>query len=138
MAPDAENFIKFWCSSQLGGMVELSRGIGVTHVYPWHWHEEIQISAIEEGPGFLDFRGRELSTPPGSVFFVPPGEVHTNRHSTPSGCTYRTLNVDPELVVRAFGGGERAFSLQEPVVLDPDLFRLFVTTHSRLEETRRG
>jgi AraC-like DNA-binding protein len=45
--------------------------------------------------------------------------------------------VGPDLVSRAFGsltGGERAFSLRQPVVLDPELFRLFVTTHMRLEE----
>ncbi len=134
MAPQAENFIKFWYTSQLGGRVEMSRGIGVTHVYPWHWHEELQISALEEGPGYLAFRGRELSTPEGSLLFVPPGEVHKNRHATPAGCTYRTLSVAPELVARAAGRGERAFSLREPVVRDRELFRLFVATHARLEE----
>lgn len=137
MGPEAENFIKFWCSYPVGGTVELSRGIGVTHVYPWHWHEEIQISALEEGPGFLYFRGAEHPTPPGSLLFVPPGEVHTNRHATPGGCTYRTLNVGPDLVSRAFGdlsGAERAFSLRQPVVQDRELFRLFVTTHQRLED----
>jgi AraC-like DNA-binding protein len=131
--PQAENFIKFWCASQLGGQVEMSRGIGVTHTYPWHWHEEIQIEAIEEGPGCLAFRGREHTTNAGSLLLVPAGEVHTNRHTTPAGCTYRVLNLSPELVARAFGGA-RAFSAREPVVTDPRLFRLFVATHARLEE----
>ncbi len=132
MPQQAENFIKFWCASQLGGRVEMSRGIGVTHTYPWHWHEEMQIEAIEEGPGCLAFRGRELPTAPGSLLFVSPREVHTNRHTTPAGCTYRVMNLGPELVARTFGG-VRAFS-REPVVMDPRLFRLFVATHARLEE----
>ncbi len=137
MTPKAENWIKFWCAPQFGGRVELSRGIGVTHVYPWHWHEEVQICAIEEGPGFLTFRGAEHSTPPGCLFFVPPGEVHSNRASTPMGCTYRILNVDPNLLLRAFGDLTKeaaTFSLSEPVLLDADLFRWFVATHARLEE----
>jgi len=132
MAPNAENFIKFWYAAQLGVKVEMSRGIGVTHVYPWHWHEEFQIQAIEEGPGSLAFRGREHPTPAGSLLLVPPGEVHTNRHATPGGCSYRVLNLAPELVVRL--SGQRAFSLSEPVVQDRELFRLFVATHARLEE----
>jgi AraC-like DNA-binding protein len=134
MAPQAENFIKFWYASQLGGRVELSRGIGVTRVYPWHWHEEIQISALEEGPGYVSFRGREIPTPEGSLLFVPPGEVHNNRPATPAGCTYRMLSLAPELVARTLGSGEQAFSLREPVVRDSELFRLFVATHARLEE----
>lgn len=137
MTPKAENWIKFWCAPQLGGRVELSRGIGVTHVYPWHWHEEVQISAIEAGADFLSLRGAEHSTPPGSLSFIPPGEVHSNRHSTAGGCTYRTLNVSPELLTRAFGGlaiEEAMFSLSQPVLVDADLFRRFIATHVRLEE----
>jgi AraC-like DNA-binding protein len=133
MPQQAENFIKFWCASQLGGRVEMSRGIGVTHTYPWHWHEEMQIEAIEEGPGCLAFRGREHAIGPGSLLLVPAGEVHTNRHTTPAGCTYRVLNLAPELVARTFEG-VRGFSMREPVVTDPRLFRLFVATHARLEE----
>lgn len=133
MAPKAENFIRFWYAAQLGSQIEMSRGIGVTHVYPWHLHEELQIQAIEEGLGSLAFRGREHPTSAGSLLLVPPGEVHTNRHSTPAGCTYRVLNLAPELVARIFGS-ERAFSLNEPVVRDRELFRLFVATHARLEE----
>ena len=133
MAPNAENFIRFWYVAQLGGRIEMSRGIGVTHVYPRHWHEEFQIEAIEEGPGSLAFRGREHPVGPGSLLLVPPGEVHTNRHSTPAGCTYRVLNLAPELVARTFGG-ERVFSVREPVLQDRELFRLFTATHARLEE----
>lgn len=137
MTPKAENWIKFWCAPQLGGRVELSRGIGVTHIYPWHWHEEVQIWAIESGADILSFRGAQYPTPPGSLAFVPPGEVHCNQHVDPEGCTYRTLNVGPELLLRAFDGltmEQATFSLRLPFILDPDLFRRFVATHARLEE----
>lgn len=137
MAPKAENWIRFWRAPRFGGRLELSRGIGVTHVYPWHWHEEVQISAVEDGAGFLSFRGAEHPTPPGSLLFVPPGEVHTNRHATPAGCTYRTMNIQTGLVTRVLGGqegAELAFSLRQPVVFDRELFRLFTATHTRLEE----
>lgn len=133
MAQNAENFIKFWYATHLGARVEMSRGIGVTHLYPWHWHEELQIEAIEEGTGSLSFRGRELPTPAGSLLLVPPGEVHTNRHTTPAGCTYRVLNLSSELIARTFGG-DRAFAVRESVLQDRELFRLFVATHARLEE----
>ena len=137
MAPKAENWIRFWRAPQFGGRLELSRGIGVTHVYPWHWHEEVQISAIEDGPGFLSLRGAEHPTPPGSLLFVPPGEVHTNRHAAPAGCTYRTMNIRTDLLSRALGdpaGVQAVFSLRQPVVFDRELFRLFMGTHSRLED----
>ncbi|HEV2854298.1 MAG TPA: AraC family transcriptional regulator [Thermoanaerobaculia bacterium] len=137
MTPKAENWIKFWCAPQLGGRVELSRGIGVTHVYPWHWHEEVQISAIESGSDDLSFQGAEHHMLPGALSFMPPGEVHSNRHSTSAGCTYRNLNVGPDLLIRAFGGltmKEATFSLKQPVLLDSDLFRQFIATHARLEE----
>ena len=137
MTPKAENWIKFWCAPQFGGRVELSRGIGVTHVYPWHWHEEVQVWAIESGADVLSFRGAQHFTPPGSLAFVPPGEVHCNRYVDPEGCTYRTLNVGPDLLLRAFGDltlEQATFSLSQPVVQDPDLFRRFVATHARLEE----
>lgn len=137
MAAKGGNWIKFWCAPQFGGRVELSRGIGVTHVYPWHWHEEVQIWAIESGADVLGFRGTEHYTPPGALAFVPPGEVHCNRYVEPEGCTYRTLSVAPDLLLRAFQGltmESATFSLSQPVVLDPDLFRWFVATHTRLEE----
>ena len=121
----------------MGGRLELSRGIGVTHVYPWHWHEEVQISAVEDGPGYLTLRGAEHAAPPGSLLLIPPGEVHTNRHATPAGCTYRTMNIRTDLVARLLGdlpGAEAVFSLRQPVVFDRELFRLFVATHARLEE----
>lgn len=137
MAPKAENWIRFWRAPQFGGRLELSRGIGVTHVYPWHWHEEFQVSAMEDGPGYLSFRGAEHLTLPGALVFVPPGEVHTNRHATPAGCTYRTMNIRTDLVARVLGnepGVESIFSLRQPVVFDRELFRLMVATHARLEE----
>jgi AraC-like DNA-binding protein len=137
MALNGENFIRFWCAPQLGGMVEYSRGIGVTHVYPWHWHEEFQISALEEGPGTLSFRDAEYPTPPGSLLFIPPGAVHSNRHSTPGGCSYRTINLPPSLLEKAFSdlpGAAAAFARMEAVVQDPELFELFLETHAQLEE----
>lgn len=133
----AMGWIKFWCAPQFEGRVELSRGISVTHVYPWHWHEEVQIYALEEGADTLSFRGAQYFTPPGSLTFIPPGEVHCNRYVSPGGCTYRTLNVAPELLLRAFRGltlEQATFSLRHPVVLDPVLFRRFVATHARLED----
>ncbi len=137
MAPKAENWIKFWCAPQLSGRVELSRGIGVTHVYPWHWHEEVQIYALEEGADTLSFRGAHHPTHPGSLAFIPPGEVHCNRPVVPEGCTYRTLNVAPDLLLRAFRGltvEQATFSLRHPIVSNPALFRWFVATHACLEE----
>ena len=137
MTPKTENWIKFWCAPQFGGRVELSRGIGVTHVYPWHWHEEVQICAIESGTEILSFRGADHPAFPGSLSFIPSGEVHCNRHIAKEGCTYRTLNVGPDLLLRAFGGltmEQAMFSLRQPVITDADLFRRFMATHARLEE----
>lgn len=137
MTAKAENWIKFWCAPQLGGRVELSRGVGVTHVYPWHWHEEVQISAIEAGSDDLSFQGARYPMPPGTLSFMPPGEVHSNRHSTSEGCTYRNLNVGPDLLMRAFGEltmEQATFSLRQPVIMDPVLNRRFIAAHERLEE----
>ena len=84
--------------------VELRRGNAVTRAHPRHWHEEFHLCVIQAGAGELHHGGSAHYTPAGSLFIVPPGEVHSNRTTLAEGCAYRTLNVAPALFSRAAGG----------------------------------
>jgi AraC-like DNA-binding protein len=89
--------IEVWHPADLP-QLELRRGFGVARPVPRHWHEEYQFCLIQSGPSELEYRGTSFPTPPASLFMVHPGEVHSNRAHHSSGCSYRTLFVDGELM----------------------------------------
>jgi AraC-like DNA-binding protein len=133
--------IRVWRAPDIDG-VELHRGIGVTRVVPPHWHDEYQLCLIEEGAGELFYRAVRHLNPAWSLFIVHPGEVHSNRATAAEGCTYRTLNVQPELLRRAsceVSGKERGLPwFPTTVFLDGALLRRFVRAHSLLERPTAG
>lgn len=75
--------------------VELRRGHAVTDPVARHWHEEFQFCLITSGNGYLRKRGANLETTSGTLFAVPPGEVHSNDSPEASGCSYRTIFINP-------------------------------------------
>ena len=66
-----------WRSAGLEGVV-FSRGAGVTHTYPRHWHDEIHFCSYDAGYGHLQCRGRSYVVGEGDLVVTPPGEVHEN------------------------------------------------------------
>ena len=71
---------------------EVSRGIKMDHVYPKHWHAETLICSIDAGGSELFYRGAWHQTPAGSVFLIPPGEIHANR----GPCDHHNLYVNDD------------------------------------------
>jgi AraC-like DNA-binding protein len=118
--------------------LELRRGIGAARPVPRHWHEDIQMCLIESGSGELKYRGANHITAPATLFIVHPAEVHSNRAYERSGCTYRTLFIEPDAVRRIateMSGHDRGVPFfPTTIVSDPHVTTLFLTLHKALEE----
>jgi AraC-like DNA-binding protein len=128
--------IHFW---QVPGWqdIEVIRGRAVVRECPRHWHEEIHLCLIEDGGGTLFYSGNSYDTPPDSLFVVQPGEMHGNHTDNPDGCSYRTLNITPEIYKRFLleitGSENYSFWLRTPIIFDADILRLFRKIHKTFE-----
>jgi AraC-like DNA-binding protein len=136
---EKRELIEVWRPHDLTEL-ELRRGFSVARPVPRHWHEEYQFCLIQAGESELNYRGRNLPTPPASLFMVHPGEVHSNRvHDDNAGCSYRTLFVDAELMRRAatdVQGKETDLPFfPTAVVFDEDLLRQYLNLHFALEQS---
>jgi AraC-like DNA-binding protein len=113
------------------------RATYIEHTFPRHTHDYFAIGVIEEG--FQQFLlGKQLyHTPPGGMFIVNPGEVHTGESATRQGFTYRTIYPSLpllEAISHDIIGQARPFPLfTAPVIDDPALVRVFVHAHRMLE-----
>jgi AraC-like DNA-binding protein len=124
--------IKVWRAVDLEG-VELHRGRRVTRRVPPHWHEEYQLCLVQAGSGELGYRGAFHTNPPGSLFVIHPGELHSNRATAASGCDFRTLNVAPERMRQAAGAPRGEPFFPAPVVVEGESLRRFLALHRLLE-----
>jgi AraC-like DNA-binding protein len=128
--------IKVWRPHDLT-QLELRRGFSVSRPVPRHWHEEYQLCFVQSGPSELKYRGRDLPTPPISLFMVHPGEVHANRCYDGFGCDYRTLFVDTELMHHAanqvYGKESGLPFFPTAVIFDIDLIEQYLNLHAALE-----
>jgi AraC-like DNA-binding protein len=134
---EKHELIEVWRPHDLD-QLELRRGFGVGRPVPRHWHEEYQFCLIQAGESELNYRGRNLPTPPTSLFMVHPGEIHSNRvYDDRAGCSYRTLFVDAELMRRAAaqiqGKGSGLPFFPTAVVFDEDVLRQYLDLHVALE-----
>ena len=128
--------IKVWRLPQLAG-IELHRGKAVTRDCPRHWHEELHLCVIESGSGELHYRGTRYSTPAGSLFIVPPGEIHANYTQEPNGCHYRNLYVHPNLLretIEHLKVNEIESLFSQPILFNTNLINLYVEAHRGLEQ----
>ena len=116
--------------------VELKRGVEVTHHHPKHWHEEFHMCLLDGGTGKLFYRGTYHETA-GTLFFVPPGEVHANFSRHNSGCSFLTVNASPEWLARAAteAGARRHDTpfFQHPLAHDDETLRRFRRVHAAFD-----
>jgi AraC-like DNA-binding protein len=96
---EKQNVVKVWRVPEFE-RVELCRGMRVTQDYPAHWHDELHLSMVTAGNGFLGHRGGSLEGPPGSLTIVAPGEVHSNWSDHPEGCDFRSMYLGTVLIER--------------------------------------
>lgn len=135
---DSREKIHFW---RVPGWedVEVIRGRAVVRECPRHWHEEIHMCLIEDGGGTLFYKGSSYETPPESLFIVQPGEMHGNHTDNRSGCSYRTLNITPEIykrfLIEITGFENSTFSLRTPIIFDVDIIQLFRSTYRSFESS---
>lgn len=64
--------------------------IGPSFHVSLHWHEELEIVYIYEGPLYLTIENKEYIGKPGDIFIVNPKEIHKMHVQTP-GVRYGTL-----------------------------------------------
>lgn len=117
--------------------LELHRGISVARPVPRHWHEQFQLCFIEAGTGDLTYRGDSYPTPPASLFIVHPGEIHSNRCFLASGCSYRTLFIEPDVMRRVaaeiFGRDRGVPYFPAAIIFEREVLALFQQLHVVLE-----
>lgn len=85
--------IAVWRPAGFEGMV-FYRGVGVTHAYPRHWHDELHLCAYFAGSGYLFLRGSTHRISSGDFVVTPPGEVHENWVDQGSSITFRSVYLD--------------------------------------------
>ncbi|MER6265995.1 AraC family transcriptional regulator [Streptomyces sp. NPDC001797] len=101
------------------------------HTYAPHAHAEFTIGVCVGGSEVIDYRGGHISTGPGSIVVLAPGEMHTGGPATPTdGYAYRALYADPALL--ADGTLDAVPHFRDPVLDDPELAAAFRRTHTEL------
>jgi AraC-like DNA-binding protein len=133
--------LSIWRAPETGNW-ELRRGVGVARPVPRHWHEELQLCLVEAGASELLYKGTSHQTPPGSVFIMNPGEVHANRALEATGCSYRTVYLNPEVVGQITAEINDRSSNDTPffrstVISDPDISATYLGLCRSLESNNR-
>ena len=130
------NLIKVWQPNDLKHL-ELQRGFSVNRPVPKHWHEEYQFCLVESGKGDLTYRGKDFPTPPASLFIVHPGEVHSNRAFDIFGCSFRTIFLETELMMRILteinGKVKGLPFFPSTMIFDKTTIEQFIKLHRSLE-----
>lgn len=102
------------------------------HVYAPHTHAEFSIGVCVGGSEVIAYRGGHISTGPGSIVVLAPGEMHTGGPATQTdGYAYRALYAAPSLL------SDGTLTLGTPhfrdaVVNDPELAAAFRHAHTAL------
>ena len=92
--------LRMWRSDAFDGIL-FSRGKGMTHPYPRHWHEELHLCAYTSGAGYLGYGGNSYLVTEGDFVATPPGEVHENWVDGEAGISFFGMYVDADAFARA-------------------------------------
>jgi AraC-like DNA-binding protein len=83
--------------------VELLQAHYLRYRYAPHWHEAICVAVVGSGAAAFDCGGVTHVAPAGSVFVIPPYEVHTGEPAARVGLGYRVLYIRPERLADLLG-----------------------------------
>jgi len=75
--------------------VELLQARFVRYRYAPHWHEALCVAVVSSGAAAFDCSGTRHVAPAGSVFVIPPYEVHTGEPAARSGLGYCVAYIRP-------------------------------------------
>jgi AraC-like DNA-binding protein len=128
--------LRMWRSDALDGIL-FSRGKGMTHPYPRHWHEELHLCAYTSGSGYLGYGGNSYLVTEGDFVVTPPGEVHENWVDGEHGISFCGVYIDAGAFRRAteqIGGCElRIPGLRDFFVRDKMVRQRFLELHQAAE-----
>ena len=129
--------LHFWREHDLGGAC-LLRARYEAHEFPRHVHDEMVVAVTEDGAGEVRTRqGRDVGGP-GTVWVFAPGEYHEGKVDRDRHWAYRGLYLDAaalSTLAEVFGNGAQHGPFVPPRLYeDPQLARMILATHARLEE----
>ena len=137
MGGDVGGLIEVGPPSAFEGLVAY-RGVGVTHRYPPHWHDELHLCLYTAGSGYVGDRRGRRRVAAGDFLLTPPGEVHHNWVTEREGVTFRSLYVPVPIlrdVARQVTGRDDETAAFSPHrTRDPGLSRAFLMLHRGLEQ----
>lgn len=95
-APSSRNWIDLRHDAASG--IETLRAHFEGHAYDPHWHDYYMVGYTEQGIQQFHCRRSLVSSTPGQVFMLEPGEVHDGHAVAPDGFTYSILCLDPRMM----------------------------------------
>lgn len=85
---------------------------------PWHWHDELELLAIQEGTAHVSVNGGDYTIMPGEGFFINTGALHRVWRKGEETCQLHSVVFHPRLV----GGSVDSILWQkylEPLLSNP-------------------
>jgi len=104
----------------------------VQHRFARHAHEHLVIGLVEKGVQQYTYQGSRYRTCPGQIFFVDGGEPHTGEAANEDGYVYRTLCLNPRVLVglaREVTHREELPHFCNAVITDRQLFTKLLGLH---------
>jgi AraC-like DNA-binding protein len=130
-----KEWVKVWRDPAMPGL-ELRHATYITHAFSRHMHDYYALGVIETGKQTFWYRGARHATPPGDVFVINPGEVHTGEAADNYGFTYRTFYPEVAFLQRVsseIAGSEQHMPFFPMAVIhDAHLTELMCSAHSAL------
>ncbi len=108
----------------------------VQHRFARHVHEHLVIGLVEKGVQQYTYQGSLYRTYPGQIFFVDGGEPHTGETASEDGYVYRTLCLDPRVLVRLareVTDREELPHFSKAVIADRPLFTQLLGLHRAID-----
>lgn len=129
--------LHFWREDDLGGACLLRARYG-PHRFTRHVHDEMVVAVTEDGAGEVHTRQGKDVGGPGTVWVFAPGEYHEGKVDRDRHWAYRGLYLDAtalSALAEVFGDrAEEGVFVPPRLYEDPQLARMILATHARLEE----
>lgn len=134
---ESVNCLKVWRSQHIS-KIELMRGTSASYSTPRHFHQELEISLVQQGSAWeFYYRGAKHVVAAGTFTLTQPGEAHTAHITGEESCAFRVLRIEPALLQNAateIAGREKGLPFFPiPVVADKHLNTLVLDFHQALE-----
>ena len=102
--------------------VEVLNASAYVKDFPLHFHDVISLTLVQQGLECTEVQGKKLLTPPGSISFTYPDEIHANPNVNDGSYSFLTYYFSPD-VLRYYNQG-RDFRFKTRVVQDPVLYQM--------------